>query len=116
MRSGRGLLATTISETTDAFSRARRQPGETDSRQTGSARHILFMDGLVFRLTAIAHVPYWIAMTQVFSLAPAQGATSSLWMALLILPIFGITGYLAMAPRLIRFEVSPNQLRIRGDP
>ena len=56
-----------------------------------------------------------MAMTQVFSLAPGQGSTSSLWMALLILPVFGITAYLSMAPKLIRYEVSPNQLRIRGD-
>ena len=54
-------------------------------------------------------------MTQVFPLAPAPGWTSSLWVALIVLPVAGILGYLAMAPRLIRFEVSPNRLRIRGD-
>ena len=55
-------------------------------------------------------------MTQVFPLAPAQSWTSSLWIPLLVvLPVACIFGYLAMAPLLIRLEVSPNQLRIRGD-
>ena len=54
-------------------------------------------------------------MKQVFSFAPASGFPANLIVALIGVPILAIVGYLISAPRLIRFEVSPEGLRIRGD-
>ena len=37
-------------------------------------------------------------------------------LALIIVPVLALIGYLFLSPRLIRFEVSPEALAIRGDP
>jgi hypothetical protein len=54
-------------------------------------------------------------MTQVFPLAPGGSWGGWLLFFVIIVPVTGICVYLAMAPSLTRLEVSPGQLRIRGD-
>jgi len=56
-------------------------------------------------------------MKQVFSFAPGPsgGVGPFLLVLLIIVPILLLAWYLIAAPRLVRFEVSPQGLRIRGD-
>ncbi len=56
-------------------------------------------------------------MKQVFSFVPGPGggAGASLLILLIIVPILLVAWYLKAAPRLVRFEVSPQGLSIRGD-
>ncbi len=52
---------------------------------------------------------------EIFPFAWSPGA-AGIWFPLLILvPIVGIVAYLFAAPRLVRFEVTPESLRIAGD-
>src|SRR5438046_1043413 len=68
---------------------------------------------IIFRSAILGTV-----MTQVFPLAQPQSSGSSLMFLLIFplifVPLLGIFAYLKMAPRLIRLEVSHNQLRIAG--
>ena len=41
---------------------------------------------------------------------------ASVILALIAVPVLALIGYLFFSPRLIRFEVSPEGLAIRGDP
>lgn len=53
-------------------------------------------------------------MYEVFPIAPASGR--AVWFGLVILaPVFLLLVYLTLAPRLVKFEVSPEGLRIRGE-
>jgi Bacterial PH domain len=54
-------------------------------------------------------------MAQVFPLAVDQGS-KTIWGAVIIVPICALMLYLMLAPRLLRFEVRPKELRISGDP
>jgi hypothetical protein len=54
-------------------------------------------------------------MAQVFSLASEAG-WKPFWALAIVVPLLALTAYFVLAPRLVRFEVSPGQLRISGDP
>jgi len=52
---------------------------------------------------------------EVFPFASSPGG-AGVWLPLLVVvPILVLAGYLLLAPRLVRFEVSPEGLRIWGD-
>lgn len=53
-------------------------------------------------------------MREVFPIVPAPASTLLVTLALL-LPVLLILAYLVMAPRLVRFELSPEGLHIRGE-
>jgi hypothetical protein len=53
-------------------------------------------------------------MIQTFPLATDQ-SWRPIWGILIILPVGVILSYLLLAPRLLRFEVSPEHLHIKGD-
>jgi len=52
---------------------------------------------------------------QVFPFLPGPGGGATLLIAVIVVPILALVGYLFSAPRLVRFEVAPEGLRIRGD-
>jgi len=52
---------------------------------------------------------------QVFPIAASPGAGTTLLVLCIVLPVLLIAWYLVTAPRSVRFEVSPEGLRIRGD-
>jgi len=54
-------------------------------------------------------------MKQVFSFAPGPSMGAPLLPLLIVVPVLLVVWYLIFAPRLVRFEISPQGLRIRGD-
>lgn len=52
---------------------------------------------------------------QVFPFLPGPGGGATLLIAIIVVPVLAVVGYLFSAPRLVRFEVAPEGLHIRGD-